>query len=653
VSDAWLKRAQGATIRIDGGCTGSFASPDGLVLTNNHCVWRCVRHLSSSEHNLSEEGFLARDRSEERVCPGERVSVLQETEDVTVKVEEAIAGMEGAAANEARNLVLTRLEAACEEKSGLACESVSLYGGGQYHLYKYTRYDDVRLVFAPEMPIAAFGGDPDNFQFPRWCLDMSFLRVYENGQPASTPNHFRWRTEDFEAGEPVFVAGHPGSTQRLLTVAQLRRLRDVELPRRLLIGSELRGRMVEWGKRGKEESRIIQQRLLGVENGLKVRRNQLFSLLNEQRFGRKAAQEEELREAVEADDTLRRLYGSSWQEIENAQRVYDGIAEAYENIERAQAFNSTLFGYARTLVRAAAELPKPSEKRLREYRETLVPRIKQRLLAPIPISLDYQRLTLTFSLEKMLEWLGPDHEWVKRVLGRESGQQLAERLVSGTGLADTDRRRELWEGGEEAVAQSNDPMIELALKIDAGSRELRKRYEDEVQATTRLASEKIGRARFAVLGSGVYPDATFSLRVSWGSVAGWEEKGAKITPFTEIARLYERATGADPFRLPQSWVDARPHLNLDTRFNFTANTDIIGGNSGSPMIDRDGNLVGLVFDGNIHSISGSYWFDESRNRTIAVHPAVMVEALREVYEAAELLEELGLDEDTFRTRSSP
>ena len=495
------------------------------------------------------------------------------------------------------------------------------------------------------MPIAAFGGDPDNFQFPRWCLDMSFLRVYKDDQPASTPSHFRWRTEGAEAGEPVFVAGHPGSTQRLLTVAQLRRLRDVNLPHKLLIGSELRGRMVEWGKRGKEESRIVQQRLLGVENGLKVRRNQLFSLLDDQRFARKVAQEEHLREAVEADDTLRRLYGSSWQEIEDAQRVYDGIAEAYENIERGQAFNSTLFGYARTLVRAAAELPRPSEARLREYRETAVPRIKQRLLAPVPLSLDYERMTLTFSLEKMLEWLGPDHEWVKNVLGKESALQLAERLVSGSGLADPDRRRELWEGGEKSVAKSDDPMIELSLRIDAGSRELRKRYEDEVQAPTRLASEKIARARFALLGSGVYPDATFSLRVSWGSVVGWEEKGGEISPFTEVARLYERATGADPFRLPQSWVDARAHLNLDTRFNFTANTDIIGGNSGSPMIDRNGNLVGLVFDGNIHSIAGSYWFDENRNRTVAVHPAVMVEALSQVYSADELLEELGLADD--------
>ena len=642
VTADWLARLQRATARLDGGCTGSFASADGLVLTNNHCVWSCLRDLSSGERNLSETGFYAETRADEVRCPSDQVSVLRSTQDVTREVGAATSGKSDEAANEARKQVLGDLERACEQESGLECEAVSLYNGGQYFLYRYQRYDDVRLVFAPELAIAAFGGDPDNFEFPRYCLDMSFVRVYENDRPAKTPDFLEWRVAGPKAGEPVFVTGHPGSTQRLLTVAQLQWLRNVTLPEYLLRNQELRGRMLQWAETGPEAERIVSQRVLNLDNALKIMRHRLFSLLEDRNLEAKRAEEAKLRAAVAADPELARSYGSAWSEIEAALAEYEEFADAYSWIANGSAFQSTLYGWALTLVRAAEEREKPSAERLSEYRDSAIGGLEQQLLAPIPVPLELDELTLAFSLGKMREWLGPDDSHVRGLLRDESPEELATRLVRGTRLADVDERRRLWEGGKAALAASHDPMIEFALKVDPAARSLRRRFESEVESKLASAAERVARARFAVLGTSSYPDATFTLRASYGKVAGWQEKGETIEPFTKIGRTFERATGDDPFRLPASWLEARPRLDPDTRFNLVADTDIIGGNSGSPMVDREGRLVGLVFDGNIHSIAGAYFFDPELNRTVAVHPAAIVEALTKVYRARRLLEELGL-----------
>ena len=614
------------------------------MLTNNHCTWGCIRNLSSAEHNLSEEGFLAKDRDDELVCPGMRISVLKEMEEITEKVERATSGKSAAEANEARKAVLSRLEKSCEDdnKSGLSCESVTLYHGGQYFLYKYKRFEDVRLAFAPELPIAAFGGDPDNFNFPRWCLDMSLLRVYEDGKPASMSHYLTWRRSGPEPGEAVFISGHPGSTQRLLTVAELEHLRSNTLPQRLLISSELRGRLVEWGKTGDEPARIVQQRILLVENGIKVRRNQLFSLMDDAQMDRKRMAERELREAVQADPEMRKLYGSSWDDIERALATYRSIRDHYRFVENGVGYRGQLLGLAQTLLRVADERLKPNEERLREFRETALPRVEQRTLADVPIHDGYEKLTLAFFLDKMREWLGPDDPTVQQMLGMDSPETVAERLISGTRLADVEVRRKLWEGGAKAVAASDDPMIAFVRDIDAAARAVRKRYEDEVEAVLDAASENIAHARFAISGTDVYPDATFTLRVTYGTVTGWEEKGAQVPPFTQVDRLYERTTGEDPFRLPESWAGARGKLDGRTPFNLVATTDIIGGNSGSPVIDQQGRLVGLAFDGNIHSIAGAYWFDITKNRTVAVHPALMLAALEKIYGARDLVEELKI-----------
>ena len=642
IDDDWLRAAQLATTRLENGCTGSFASPDGLVLTNNHCVWSCIRNLSSAERNLSDEGFMAVSREQELRCPGEQVSVLVDLDDVTRNVAEATRALDDADANEARKAALTDLETACEEAAGgeLKCEAVSLYNGGQYFIYKYKRYDDVRLVFAPEVDIAAFGGDPDNFNFPRWCLDMSFLRAYEDGKPAVTPNYLHWRQGGPRAAEPVFISGHPGSTDRLLTMSQLKMQRDVVLPLWLLRYSELRGRMLAWQSTSDEAARTVQQRIAGIENAIKVRRNQLKALHNDSMLTEKERQEQQLRAAVAADPELNAAYGGAWELIEDAIDTQRNFYEEHLFIEGGAAFNSELFDYARTIVRGTAERELPNSERMRAYTDAALPQVEQGLSAARPIDKEYEKLSLTFSLEKMREWLGPDSKYVHGILGKESPEGLAATLVEDSRLEDPEFRMALWDGGVAAVSASEDPMIRLAVAIDPEARALRQRFENEVEAPLIRGEEMIADARFEIYGSDTYPDATFTLRITYGAVEGWEEKGEPVDPFTRTSRLFKRTTGQRPFMLPDSWLAARENLDPDTPFNFVATTDITGGNSGSPIVAADGNLVGLAFDGNIHSIAGDYWFDPETNRTVGVNTAIMLEALKTVYGADHLVNEL-------------
>jgi hypothetical protein len=642
IDRAWLDRIRLATTRLEGGCSGSFVSPNGLVLTNRHCVWDCVSEHNSAENNIWDNGFVARHPGAEMRCGREQISVLMGIEEITADVERAVAGLDDAAGNVARKQALTRLEQACEEaaEGDLSCESVSLYNGGQYFLYKYRRYDDVRLVFAPEDGISAFGGDLDNFNFPRWNLDMAFLRVYVDDQPAETPDFLTWRAEGADVGEPVFVSGHPGSTERLLPVSELKYLRTVALPDWLARYTELRGRYKQFEQQDSEAYRLAQHPLTQIENGLKVRRNEMEALLSDALMRLKLRQEEALREAVDADPELGPRYGSAWAEIARARATYLNFRDEHLFVEGAAGFRSELFDYARTLVRATEEREKPNEERLREYTDAALPQVEQRLLADVPVHDRLEVLDLTFSLDKMREFLGPDDPFVHKVLGIESPRSLSAKLVATTKLADAEFRRKLWEGGAEDVRRSRDPMIRVARMIDGDARDLRKRYEDEVQGPITSATEKIARARFAVYGTSTYPDATFTLRISYGAVEGWEEKGGRVAPFTTVERLFERATEHPPFRLPETWIKSRKDLDMDTRFNFVATTDITGGNSGSPLVDREGRLVGLAFDGNIHSIAGAFWFDERTNRTVAVHPAIMLQALENVYQADHLVAEI-------------
>lgn len=648
VTDPWLDKVRLATVRLESGCTGSFISPDGLVLTNHHCSWGCLAQLSTPEKDLFSSGHLAEKHDRELRCPTQQISVLVGMDEVTDRIAKATAGLDDKAANEARKRELTLLEQACEEgskkkssKTGpLSCGAVALYDGGQHFIYKYKRYDDVRLVFAPEADIAAFGGDPDNFQFPRWCLDMSLLRVYEKGKPVRTPDFLRVNFAGPGENEPVFVAGHPGSTDRLLTVEQLKTLRDTFLPFWLLRNSELRGRYIVFARQDAESERMVQDALLSLENAVKVRRKQLDALLDDDLMQAKVRDEQALRRAVEADPALRARAGTAWDDMTKAQAIYRDMLVPYTFIESGAGFNSALYRHAANIVRGVAERAKPNEERLREYTNAALPRLEQALKAATPVYPEVERLTLSFSLERMREWLGPDAQIVRDVLGTQSPEALAASLVSGSKLADPAVRMELWNGRVAAVEASKDPMIVLARSVDPQARAIRKRYEDEVEAPTRLASERIAQARFKVRGTSTYPDATFTLRLNFGTVQGWMEQGEPVRPFTRLERAFSRSTGEDPFRMPESWLAAKPRLDLSTPFNLSTNSDIVGGNSGSPLINSRGELVGLMFDGNIHSISGSYWFDVEKNRAVAVHPAIMREALTKVYRAEALLEEI-------------
>ncbi len=647
IDQAWLERVQRATARL-AGCTASFVSDQGLLLTNHHCVESCLAQSSSRDRSLIATGFSAARREDELRCPVQIAEVLEATENVTAKVTAALRGLDDRAANDRRRATLVGLEQTCEDASRtshnpLKCEAVTLYDGGEYWLYKYRRYDDLRLVFTPEDAIAAFGGDPDNFQFPRWCLDMALLRAYVNGQPAATPDHFTINFAGPKPGQLVFVAGHPGSTDRQLTVAELKSLRDRRLPQALLRASELRGRYIQFGKIGAAEERIVRDPLNSLENGIKVMRKELDALLDDDLLITKHDAESDLRFKLARNAALRNLVnGDPWARIDAAEKVEQRRWLPYTYIEGATGFNSTLFRFARLLVRAAVERSKPNGDRLREYVDAALPRLKQRVSAPLPIYPDVERLTLSFSLERMREWLGPDDPVVRRLLANETPDSLAARLVDGSKLADPAVRMQLWNGGEQAVAASDDPMIVLARELDPTARELRKWHETEVEAVLDSAHEQIARARFAVLGTNVYPDATFTLRLNFGTVRGWDENGTAVEPVTRLARLFERATGQPPFAVPPSWTAARDTLDLSTPFNLATDNDIVGGNSGSPLLDADGRIVGLIFDGNIHSISGAYWFDAARNRAVAVHPAIIREALTKVYKSKLLLDEIGI-----------
>jgi hypothetical protein len=640
ITPAWLDHVRLSTVRLTN-CTASFVSPDGLMITNHHCLESCLGELSAKDDSLIERGFMAADRSAERRCATQLGDVLISTENITAAITKAGAGLSDRAANEARKKTLTEMEQACEQASArsrsgrLTCQAVSLYDGGQYFLYRYKRYEDVRLVFTPETDIAAFGGDPDNFQFPRWSLDFAMLRAYENGKPAATPNFLRIDFSGPHANQLVFVSGHPGSTSRLETRAQLEFDRDVSLPLTLLRNSELRGGYIQFSRGNPADMQLIEAPLSSLENSIKVRRKLLDALHDDDLMARKQADEDALRPMMKTAGL------DPWAQIESGVARERALYLPYTFIESGVGFNSILFRYARLLLRGSDERMKPNDTRLREYTDAALPHIEQQLYARVPIYSEVETLTLSFSLQRMQEWLGPDQPLVRRLLAKDSPESLATRVVAETRLGDALERKRLWEGGRSAVDASHDPMIELARSIDGDARALRKQFDDEVEAPTITASTAIANERFRVFGTQVYPDATFTLRLNYGIVTGWTHDGAAVEPFTYLGRAFERANGVPPFKIPDSWMKVKNRLNMLVPFCISTNNDIVGGNSGSPLIDAEGRMVGLVFDGNIDSIAGTYWFDASKNRAVAVHPAIIREALEQVYGAKALLAELG------------
>jgi hypothetical protein len=639
-SDAWLENVRLSSVRLAGGCSGSFVSERGLVMTNHHCAHECIEQLSSAEKDLVAKGHLAATASAELRCPDVEINQLVSITDVTARMRKASAELTGEAFTQAQTAETARIEKECQTSAELRCEVVTLFHGGVYDLYRYRRHQDVRLVFAPEFAIAFFGGDPDNFEFPRYDLDVAFLRVYAGGKPLQTRNFFRWSPHGAEEGALTFVSGHPGGTDRQLTVAQLAYQRDVALVDRLVRSSELRGLVTGFQLLGAEQKRISNATLFYVENGIKVYRGRLDALRDERFFAQKVAEEQALKDAVAKDPALAKKVLPAWDAIARATARLREIRVPYTYVEDKAGFAGELFYHARTLLRGAEELPKPNERRFTEFSESALPALLATLYSPAPIHPELERLRLAHGLTKLREHLGTDHPIVKKVLGASSPEEVAARAVNGSKLGDAAVRKALWGGGAKAIAASDDPMIALARLVEPDARAIRKVYEDEVDAVVKKNQELIAEARFATQGRTAYPDATFTLRLSYGQVKGWTESGRTVPPFTTFAGAFERHTGRDPFALPPSWLEAKDEVDPATRFNLVTTNDIIGGNSGSPMIDARAQIVGLVFDGNIHSLGGNYGFDEAVNRTVAVHSDAILEALTNVYGAKRLVEEL-------------
>lgn len=638
---AWLDHARLSSVRIAGGCSASIVSPNGLIMTNHHCAHSCIEQLSTPKRDYVATGFYAKSQAQEVKCPTMEINQLIGITNVTDKVQGATKGLSGEQYFKAQREVTAKLEKDCAKSDELRCEVISLYHGGIYDLYQYRRYQDVRLVFAPEFAIAFFGGDPDNFEFPRYDLDVSMVRIYDHGKPVDTSKNFlKWSANGAKEGDLVFVSGNPGGTDRGLTVAQLEHQRDWSLPQALFYLEELRGMLGEYQQRGKEEARHSNAELFFVENSVKALKGRYESLLDKPFFQKLIDGEKDLRAKVNANPSLKASTGGAWDAIAKAQAEYATFEDAYGLIERGRGFSSDLYRIARSLVRSTQELTKPNGDRLEEYSDASMPAVKQRLFSKAPIYPELEIETLTFSLTKLREHLGTDDPFVKEVLGNKSPRQLATETVRHSRLANVALRQKLFKGGVAAVQKAKDPMILLALKVDPYARKLRKRYEDQVSSVIRKNSEAIAKARFQIYGTDTYPDATFTLRLSYGAVKGYTVNGKKVDPVTKLGGTFERATGSDPYKLPRSWLAAKPRLDLNTPMNMATDNDIIGGNSGSPVINQAGEVVGLVFDGNIYSLGGDFGFDPKLNRTVAVESTALVEALDKIYHAKRILDEI-------------
>ncbi|PYS84313.1 MAG: serine protease [Acidobacteria bacterium] len=644
VTDEFLKHLQLASVRFNNGGSGSFVSPNGLALTNYHIVEDFVTELSTPQKDYAKTGFLARTPAEEMKIPNLELNVLESIEDVTERVNAGVKpGASAVDALAARRAAIQAIEAESTRATSLRSDVITLYQGGQYNLYRYHKYTDVRLVFVPEFQAAFFGGDPDNFNFPRFNIDMSLVRVYENGQPVHPAEYLKWSTTGAKEGDLTFVTGNPGSTSRLNTVANLEYLRDTAIPLLLRWLEHREAVLKAYMAQGEEQTRRAQNELNGVQNALKVYRGQFAGLKDQALMARKSKEEQALRQSIAADPRRQRDYGDAFDLIAAARKNFAPYERDRRFLDLAAGFNTQLFQYARSLVRFAAESAKPSAERLPEYADNRLPALGAALSADAPLYPDFDKMKLADSLAFMRDEYGASNPLVQRVLKGETPEARAAELIDGTKLKDASFRAQLFKGGAEAINVSNDPMLELARSIDPEARAVRKRYEDEVVGVERNAYAKIAHALFETEGTRLYPDATFTLRLSYGSVKGYNENGHHVAPFTTLGGLYERAAEHKyqfPYNLPQRWLDRKTALDLKTPFNFVTTNDIIGGNSGSPTVNRQGELVGLIFDGNIQSLVGNFIYDESVNRAISVDSRGMLEVMRKMFDATELVAEL-------------
>ncbi|QEL15960.1 S46 family peptidase [Limnoglobus roseus] len=641
-TDAWLDHLQKASVRFNSGGSGSFVSATGLVMTNHHVGADDLQKLSTKEKDYLKEGFQAKTAAEEIKCKALELNCLQSIKDVTAEVNAAVKeGLPPAEAFKARQGKIAELEKAnADEAKGVRADVVTLYAGGAYHLYTYKKYTDIRLVFAPEKAIAFFGGDPDNFEYPRYDLDMCFFRVYEDGKPIKPEHYLKWSEAGSKDGELTFVSGHPGRTNRQNTVAELEYLRDTGYPYLMQRLNRLEVLLGAWVARSEANRQEGEDDLFGIQNSRKARIGGLGGLLDPQIMARKAAEEKRLRDFIAANaDKVPADAAKAFDVIAAGQKKRVEYIKEMTLLEGGAAFNSHLFSLARTLVRYTDEKGKPAGERLPEFGEARLGSLKQQLFSDEPISNDLELLKLADGLTLLATTFGADHELVKQVLAGKSPRERAYDLVSGTKLKDVPVRKAMFEGGADAA----DPMIALAKLVDGPARAIRKKVETEIDEPRRQAYSALAKARFAMDGTGNYPDATFTLRLAFGQVKGYKEDGKDVPPFTTMAGLYERSKQQEnkyPFELPKRWEDKKSALDLKTPFNFVSTADIIGGNSGSPVVNAKGEVVGLIFDGNIQSLVLDFVYDQTVARAVSVDSRAMIEAMRKVYDATWLADEL-------------
>ncbi len=649
ITDAWLRKVQLASVRFNSGGSGSFVSADGLVMTNHHIASDVLQKISTPQKDYIKEGFYAATRDQEAKAPDLELNQLVGIEDVTARVMSAVKpDMTTAQANAARNAEINNISAEAGKKNGLRNDVIALYQGGQYNLYTYKKYTDVRLVFAPEFEIAFLGGDPDNFEYPRYDLDLALFRVYENDRPIHSANFFKWSEQGSKEGDLVFVSGNPGRTNRLDTVAHLEYLRDFGIPLLLKYLQHLHDMYTRYGALGAEQERRAHEDLFSADNSLKAYIGEEGApgrggLKDPSVISAKKKAEDELRKLVAAKPKMQKEYGDAWETIAKERKELPSYERERRFLESGWGFSSDYFNFARTLVRMAEESAKPNAQRLPEYTDGNRESLEQGLYSPAPIYDDFEKMKLANSLALMRDEMGANNDIVKRVLHGKTPEARAEELINGTKLKDVDARKQIAAGGQQAIASSDDPMIQLARSIDTEARAARKRYETEVIAVERTNYGKIARALFETKGKGMYPDATFTLRLSYGTVKGYKIDGKTYAPFTDLAGLWQHAREHGdkyPYHIPESWEKARSSLNLKTPLNFVSDADIIGGNSGSPVINRKGEIVGLIFDGNIQSLPGDFYFDGAINRAVSVDVRGMFEALRKVYHADAVVSEL-------------
>jgi hypothetical protein len=650
-TQAWLDHVRLASVRFNNGGSGSFVSANGLTFTNHHVGAVCVQQLSTGGKDYMKDGFYAKTQAEEAKCPDLELNVVQSIDDVTPKVQSAVKPtMSAAEAATAQRAAMSGIESECAQSTGLRCDVVTLYAGGMYHLYRYKKYTDVRLVFAPEFEAAFFGGDPDNFEYPRYDLDVTFFRVYENDKPAQVPAHLSWSKAGVKEGDLIFVSGNPGSTGRLLTLSQLEFLRDTSYPWRMQTLKDQIQSLQNFSSQSGENARRAQRRIFSLENSLKAITGYQSGLVDKKLMANKQQEEEKLKQSVASDPQKKQEFGDPWAEIAQGQQTHKQIFMPYTYLERRQGIRGDLAGFARILVRAAVEKQKPNGQRLREYRDSALPSLEQELFSTAPIYKDLETVIMTESLTELQRHLGSDPV-VAQVLKGQTPAQVAKAVIEGTKLEDVAVRKQLYEGGEAAVSASTDPLIVLMRTIDPEARKDRTQYDDKVEAVERREGARLSKIRFAEFGTDTYPDATFTLRLSYGAVKGYVEDGRGIAPagtklpyFTTMGGAFEHAAkhgNKPPYKLPASWIQNKSKIKLDTPFNTLETADSIGGNSGSPVIDKAGEIVGILFDGNIQSLPWNFQYEDAIGRSIHVDSRGILEAVRNIYNATRLADELA------------